>query len=115
MGNKIIQLKIRAVDQNIFEFIKLGKKKIETRAAIDRYKKITKGDKVLFVCGKEKFEKEVKTVEFFKTIKGLVKKYKLNQINPACKTVKELEDMYYSFPNYKEKIKKFGIIAFELK
>ena len=34
---------------------------------------------------------------------------------PDISSVKELRDAYYSYPNYKEKIKKFGLIALELK
>jgi len=114
MGNKIVQLKFRAVDRNIFEAIKSGEKKVETRAGTEKYRRIKAGDEVIFACRVKKFEKTVKKVELFKTIRALVKKYKPSQINPQCETESELRDMYYSFPDYQEKIKKYGLIAFEI-
>lgn len=114
MGNKIYTLRVKAIDRNIFEAIKSGKKKIETRAATSKYAGIKAGDGIVFVCGKNKFEKTVKKAELFKTIRALVKKYKPTQVNPYCKTESELRDMWYSFPDYQEKIKKHGLIAFEI-
>lgn len=34
---------------------------------------------------------------------------------PGLKLVTEVKEAYYSYPNYKEKIQKFGILAFRLK
>lgn len=115
MGRKNIVLKFRAINREIFEAVKTGKKKVETRAATDKYRAIKAGDTVVLVCGKNKFEKEVKKVKIFKTITSLLKVYKPQQINPGIKTLKETREMYYSFPGYKEKIKKYGLAAFELK
>src|SRR3989344_159928 len=110
MGNKIYTLKFRAVDRYIFEAIKGGQKKIETRAGTEKNRKIKAGDKVVFMCRQKKIEKTVKRVEFFKTIRALVKKYKPIEINPQCKTESELRDMYYSFPDYQGKIKEHGFV-----
>lgn len=108
-------LRMRAENKDIFEAVKSGKKKLETRAATDRYRKIKKGDVLKFSCGKETFERSVSDVKLFKTIKSILKEYKPHEINPKNKTESEVIDMYYSFPKYKEKIKKFGLIALELK
>lgn len=108
-------LKFRLVNRDIFEAIRVGKKKVETRAATAKYRQIKKEDKVILVCGKSKFEKEVKKVKIFKTISALLKVYKPQQINPRIKTEKETREMYCNFPGYKVKIKKYGLIAFELK
>ena len=45
----------------------------------------------------------------------MLKKYKIEEINPFVKSEEELKKMYYSFPNYKEKIIKFGLVAFKFK
>lgn len=107
---------LRFAKQNLqtWQFVKNGKKKIETRAGTNKYLPIKKGDALIFSCSGKKFEKQVKKVTHFKTIKSLIKKYKPGLINPGVNTLKEMEDMYYSYPGYKEKIKKFGILAFEL-
>lgn len=115
MENKTHYLKFRAVNRDTFEAIKNGAKKIETRAATKRFKDIKAGDKVKLICGKDKFEKEVKKSQMYKTITAILRKYKPSEINPKCSTSKELREMYYSFPDYRKKIRKFGLIALELK
>lgn len=108
-------LRFRAVNQDIFLDIKSGKKTVETRAATEKYKDIKEGDLIVLVCGKDRFGKTVKKATIFKSIKPLVKAYPIKKIMPHISTEKELQRAYYSYPNYKEKIKKFGLIALELK
>lgn len=107
--------RFRAVNKKIFLDIKSGKKTVETRAATEKYRNIKIGDMVILICGKERFEKKVKKAKIFKTIKSLIKAYPIKKIMPNLTTEKELEKAYYSYPDYKEKIKKFGLIALELK
>lgn len=107
-------LRFRAVDKEIFDAIRSGKKKVETRAATGRYRDIEAKDTLVLVCGKEKFEKRVKSATIYTSITALVKRYKPGIIVPGLKTRQELEAVYYSFSSYKEKIKKFGIIALQL-
>ncbi|MDO8669083.1 MAG: hypothetical protein Q7K65_02200 [Candidatus Buchananbacteria bacterium] len=108
-------LRFRAVNQDIFNAIKNGKKKVETRAATARYNKIKVGDVIILVCGKNKFKKTVKRARIFKTIRSMLEKYKVKDIMPNLLSAKELERAYYGYPNYRQKIKKFGLIALELK
>ena len=108
-------LRFRAVNKDIFLDIKSGKKTVETRAATERYRNIKDGDLIVLVCGKERFEKIVKKAKIFKTIKALVGAYPIKKIMPNISTEKELQEAYYSYPDYKEKIKNFGLIALELK
>ena len=108
-------LKFRAVNKDIFLDIKSGKKTVETRAATERYKNMKAGDTVVLVCGKERFEKVIKKAKVFKSIKSLIKSYPIKKIMPNLSTEEELEKAYYSYPSYKEKIKKNGLIALELK
>ena len=108
-------LRFRAINKQIFLDIKSGKKIVETRAATTKYKDIKTGDVLVLSCGKEKFEKIVKKVKIFKSIKSLASAYPIKKIMPEINSEKELRDAYYGYPNYKEKIKKFGLIALELK
>ncbi|MFH0806193.1 MAG: hypothetical protein V1885_00470 [Candidatus Brennerbacteria bacterium] len=108
-------LRFRATNRDIWTAIKSGKKKVETRAATSRYRKIEVGDRVVLVCGSSRFTKKISKVRIFKSVRGLTRVYNPQSINPACRTIKELEAMYFSFPGYREKIKKHGIIALELK
>lgn len=108
-------LKFRTANRDIFEAILSGTKKIETRAATQRYRKIKAGDKVELVCGKDRFEKRVKEVELFKSVSGMLRKHKVQEINPSVSSKEELEKIYYSFPKYREKIAKYGLIALRVK
>jgi ASC-1-like (ASCH) protein len=107
-------LRFREENRDIFQAIKKGKKRVETRAATIRYHKIMEGDEVTLLCGKDKFNKMVKRAYVFKTIMALLKKYTPTEIHPHMKTHTELTKLYYSFPGYKEKIRKNGLIALEL-
>ncbi len=115
MINKTCKLKFRAVDKEIFSAIKMGKKKIETRVATERYRKIEKGDRLRLICGREEFIKEIVAARVFPTIAALLKKYRPSQINPAVKTEAELRKMYDGFSGYRDKIKKYGLAVWELK
>lgn len=115
MENKKYTLRFREANRDIFEAIYAGKKKMETRAATTKYKNIKAEDTLVLVCGKNRFEKKVKTVKIYKSVAALVKRYKPSEVIPGLKTAKELEAAYYSFPGYKEKIAKVGLLALELK
>lgn len=107
-------LPCRQIDRNIYDSIKNGQKKIETRAAGPKYENIKDGDIIVFKCGQDSFERIVKNVRKFKSVDKMLEVYKFKDINPSVKTVKELKAMYNSFPGYKERIKKYGIITFKL-
>ncbi len=97
-----------------WNLIKSGKKAVETRAGGPKYIDIKAGDILVFSCLGKKFNKKVSKVTHFKTVSAMLKKYKPSDINPTVSTAKELQAMYDSFPGYKERLKEFGILAFEL-
>lgn len=113
MESKTHTLKFRAANRDIFEAVRTGKKRVETRAASVRYRNIKPGDIVEFACGKSRFQKTVKRAVIFKSVSAMLKKYKFIDILPKAVSVKDLENTYKSFPSYPEKIKKFGIMALE--
>ncbi|MFH1146032.1 MAG: hypothetical protein V1707_03675 [bacterium] len=101
-------------DRANFDAIKSGKKKLETRAAVSKYRQIKAGDGITFICGRSKFKKRVVRAAVFKTITAMLKKYKVVEINPQVRTAKELQQMYLSYPRYPEKLKQYGLIVWEL-
>lgn len=107
-------LRFRQINKDIFDAIRDGKKKIETRAGSPKYASLKKGDVISFVCGKERFDRKIRKVVRFQDIKSLHNIYSPVEINPKTKTVKESEKIYYSFPGYRQKIKKYGLVAIEL-
>jgi len=98
-------LRFRTINKDIFEAIVNGKKRIETRAATKKYRDIKAGDTVILICGKNKINKKVSKVEWFKSIAAILKKYRPETTNPKIHTAQEARDMWHSFPRYKEKIK----------
>ncbi len=101
------------INKDIFEMLRDGRKRIETRAATSKYKKIQAGDIMEFSCGHERFSRTVAKAMHFDSIESLLKKYKPEDINPILRTKEQITEMYYSFPGYKDKIEKEGIIAIE--
>lgn len=108
-------LRFRQVDKERFEEVRSGLKSIETRAATIKYQPIQKGDTITFVCGKDRFVKEIAAVSHFATPEEMVKKLPLQKIMPMVTSLEEMKKRYYSYPGYEEKIKQHGILAFELK
>jgi ASC-1-like (ASCH) protein len=100
--------------EDMFEAVRSGEKKIETRAASFKYRNIKAGDTVTLSCDGDKFSKQVKKVTHFKTLQDMFMVFTASDINPAVHTVAEMVKIYESFPDYKEKIARFGILAIEL-
>ncbi len=112
---KSYTLKFKATDRVDFDRLREGIKTVETRAAGPKYQSIGAGDVLVFVCGKQRFSKTIKKKHHFKSIASMFRKIPFKKIWPEAKSAKEPEKIYYSYPNYEEKIKNFGIFAFELK
>lgn len=108
-------LRIRKVDKFVFDSIKNGKKTIETRAATDKYRKIKVGDILVFICGNERLEKGVEKTSYFKSVDEMVKSIDFKKVMPFVDSIKEVKKIYFSFPNYEEKINRVGLAAFKFK
>ncbi|MBU6500734.1 MAG: hypothetical protein KGJ89_03285 [Patescibacteria group bacterium] len=105
-----IVLRFRAKDIG-FKRIKSGLKTVETRAATKKYRDFKAGDKLIFVCGNERFGRKITKVQHFGGIAAMLKKVPYKKINPLFISLAAAKKIYYGYPGYKEKIKKFGIIA----
>ncbi len=111
---KKISVRFRAINRDTFYAIRDGIKTVETRSGSKKYKNVEAGDILVCVCGTERFERTIAGVRYFASIPEMLDVIPLEQIMPGPKTLAEVEKVYYSFPGYKEKIKQFGIVAFEL-
>ena len=108
-------LRFREIDKKNFDQVKNGSKPVETRAATVKYQPIKVGDKLVFVCGKEKFEREVVSKRHFQSIDEMITEIPYTNIMPNVNSVEELKAAYHSYNGYEEKIREFGLFAFELK
>jgi 8-oxo-dGTP diphosphatase len=107
-------LNIAPSERIIFEAIKDGTKTVETRAAIEKYTSVNIGDLVTVICGEEELIMQVVSKQVFPTIDALFEVVPLKQVVPFAQTIDEAKEIYYSFPNYAEKIPQYGIVAFTL-
>ena len=107
-------LRIRAVDKEIFKDLKIGKKSVETRAATVRYRPIQEGDSIRFVCGEKSFTKRITSKRHFKTVDAMAKKISFKRIMPHIDSVADMKKQYTAYSGYENKIKKYGLFAFEL-
>lgn len=107
-------LKIRAVDKDFFIFLRDGIKTIETRTATPKYQKIKEGDFLIFVCGNKKLKKKVKKVHLLGSVDKLLERFDFKKIMPHTSSKKEAKKIWHSFPGYKEKISKYGLIVLVL-
>ncbi|MDB5194669.1 MAG: hypothetical protein JWN50_683 [Parcubacteria group bacterium] len=105
-------IRFRARDKFNFDEVVEDLKKVETRAATDKYRKITKGDILVFVCGKNRLEKKIKKVELFKTLDAMYRKINYKKIMPSQPSAAAAKRVNESYPGYKEKLKAFGVIAY---
>lgn len=104
-------LRFREVDRDKFEALRNGEKPIETRAATPKYQNIHKNDSLVVVCGQDKFEKTVKEAAIYPSLGSLFKNHDFREILPDSDSEAEAIAIIESFPGYKEKIRKNGIIA----
>lgn len=107
-------LRFREIDRDIFKSIKNGTKTIETRAATAKFHDLDSGDQLLLVCASERLEKIVKKSRIFASLDDLFEAIDYKKIMPTVTSADEAKQVYFSFPEYQEKIAKFGIIALEL-
>ena len=105
-------LRFRARDRKNFEEVRRGLKIVETRAATERYRKIQAGDQLVFVCGRARLAKLVKRSKHFDSIGAMFRAVGYKKIMPSASSAIEVRKIYYGYPGYKEKIRKFGIVVF---
>ncbi|MBU6389852.1 hypothetical protein KGQ71_05060 [Patescibacteria group bacterium] len=107
-------VRFRAVDKKNFDALRDGVKSVETRAATEKYRKIRPGDTLVVLCGIEKTEKLVASVDLYPSIEALFAAVPLEQVMPTVKTVEEARKEYYGYRGYREEIARYGLVAMKL-
>lgn len=115
-----IRLNFRELDT--FNQIKSGAKTVETRALNpdepERYfGNIKKGDKLELksVDTGEVLVRLVKDARSYEKFQDYLNTEDFKKIFCRAITKAEVRDIHFSFPGYKERLEKYGIVAFELK
>ncbi|HUD81198.1 MAG TPA: hypothetical protein VMR08_01030 [Patescibacteria group bacterium] len=112
---KVHRVVFREVDRDKYNEVVQGLKTIETRAATVKFKDIAAGDKLNFVCGKDVFEKTIASVRHYSSIDEMLAELPYKKILPSAKNRADVYEIYWSFPNYREKIESCGLMAFLLR
>jgi len=101
-------LRIRAENRIIFNQIKSGRKKVETRAfgftkTGKNFGSVQKGDTLLFMCGRARLRKKVKKIKKFRTIDVFFEKVNQKLVWPHLerRTLSEIKKQYYAIPAIK--------------
>lgn len=105
----------RDEDRDKFEAIKNGSKKIEVRAATEKYRTYEPGDKIILTCGEDKYETEITQVDHFRSIEDLFNYYHYSEVLREATSADEAQLIIEASPDYEEKISKLGVMAFKLK
>ena len=106
---KTYRLIVAKKDKDIFDMIRDGRKKVETRAGGPKYQNVAVVDAFIFSCAGRTCKKTVSKVKHFKTMQAVFKTYRPEQIAPSTTNRKDLIDMWNRFPNYTEKIAESGV------
>ena len=100
-------------DKISLDSIREGSKTIETRAWSEKYSHVQVGDTLEFVCGDERFSKQVTKIYHWPGVEAMASE-KLKEVVPWLETSEQAKELIYSFPRYKEKIEAHGLSGFEL-
>ena len=91
-----------------------GIKTVETRAATAKYRNLEAGDEVTAKCGSDRHTLKIAKATHFNTVEEMLDDYNFKKILPNAKSERDVAQMYATFPRYKQKIARSGIMAFEL-
>jgi len=114
---------------NVYDDLVSGRKKIETRAPEPdkpekNYESMSLDDILAFHAVDDKFKKidelpilkfSVSSIRKYPCIKTLLANEGIKNVLPNASSVEEAIKVYYSFPEYKERIEKYGLVAIGLR
>lgn len=105
-------LRVRKEDRQLFDDVRTGRKSIETRAATAKYQNLAPGDTFTFVCGEERFTKEIREVFRWPSVEAMAKDVPFASVMPNAASLAEVKKTYASYPGYEAKIRAHGLIGF---
>jgi len=107
-----------------FLLIKEGKKIVEGRLNIGKFKNMIKGD-IITVClsseggsqdlKEESFKVEILRNRAYKNFEEMLENEGLQNVLPGCDNLDNGVKIYYNIADYKENETKFGVVGLQLK
>lgn len=105
------------LDEDIFEIVKNGTKKIELRVNDEKRRKLKEGDTIVFLKRpeeKEKIEAYIEKLEYYNTFKEATDNYEIEDIYTKDYTKEGFLKLLSRFYT-DEEIKKYGVVAIKFK
>lgn len=109
---------------DLFEALKDGRKIIETRANSTKYWSLNIDQEIWFksLATREILQKKIiKNPRFYqyfgdarRTIAHAYKKEDFQKIMPGVRSLEEVIKNYFAFPDYEQKVARFGLVVFEV-
>ncbi len=112
---KITPSCIFIVQKKYFDQICGGLKTVEGRINKIPYANVKKGDYVAFSSDTNTFYAEVLNVETFPSFRSYLTFFGVNACLPGVCSVEEGEELYRSFPSYRESERAYGVIGIKIK
>ena len=103
--------------EKYIKLIACGKKTTEARVAIPMFKNWEQGDTIRFFSRRNpKIEVITKIVEknYYKTFREMLENEEVEALIPGVRNIDEAEKQYLKIPNYAEREKQHGVLAFKL-
>lgn len=101
------------VREPYFSYIADGQKTIEGRIASHQFRQIQTGDVIEFANPRSSARAAtlVTGSQIYPGFREMLEQEDLNSLLPDCETVAEGLDIYHSFPRFKQRARKSGVIA----
>lgn len=112
MDNKLFEF--REIDRARFDEVKIGLKQIETRAGSEKYQSIQEGDEIVLMCVNDQIRKKVIKKYHWHTVEDMLAEVPFKKVMPDLDTPEQVKERYVSYPDYADKLEKYGILGFEL-
>lgn len=96
-----------------FSFIRDGKKIVEGRKNLPKFRLWQPGDHVIFQCGSEQFLTKIIAMRRYNDLLDYLNTEGVENVLPGVKSLKEAMDIYLQWST-KEEIAKIGFLAIEV-
>ena len=106
-----------SVKKIYFDAIKSGKKTVEGRLNVVKFKDLTPNMYITFTCveNQEQLVCIVENIQTYATFESMLLTEGVANMLPGVTSLSQAVALYESFPGYKEDVKKFGALAIKIK
>lgn len=106
-----------SLHKTYFDAIKIGLKTVEGRLNTPKFKNLEPNMQIIFKSteSNEDLICNIEAIILYPDFNIMLEKEGLEKMLPGVKTIEEGNNIYESFPGYKDEVKKIGALAIRLK